>query len=32
MQLALNLRPRYVQIEHGTFGSLPWPAISRCNT
>ncbi len=22
-QLALNLRPRYVQIEHGTFGSLP---------
>jgi hypothetical protein len=23
LQVALNLRPRYVQIEHGTFGSLP---------
>jgi hypothetical protein len=23
LQLALNLRPRYVQIEHGTFRSLP---------
>jgi hypothetical protein len=22
-QVALNLRPRYVQVEHGTFGSLP---------
>jgi hypothetical protein len=22
-QVALNLRPRYVQIEHGSFGSLP---------
>jgi hypothetical protein len=22
-QIALNLRPRYVQIEHGSFGSLP---------